>query len=186
VRAQRYARQVEDLYNNAPCGYHSLDKDAIIVQINDTELAWLVYTRDEILRRKPFIELLSSQSRALFEANFAEFKKTGAAHDLEYELLRKDGTLLPVALSATLVRDAGGDYMMSRSTVFDITERRRAAQALHRANTFLDSVLEHIPSMIFVKNAEDLRYVRINQAGERTLGLEREQLLGKRDTDLFS
>src|SRR4030067_1151708 len=39
--------EIEDLYNHAPSGYHSLDKDGIIRRINDTELAWLGNTRDE-------------------------------------------------------------------------------------------------------------------------------------------
>jgi PAS domain S-box-containing protein len=107
------------------------------------------------------------------------------AHDLEYELVRKDGSALPVSLSASLVRDVTGEYVMSRSTVFDITERRRASQELHRANAFLDSVLEHIPSMIFVKDADEHRYLRLNRAGEAILGVERSELIGKTDWDFF-
>ena len=186
VRARRYAREVEDLYNNAPCGYHSLDADGVIVQMNDTELAWLGYQRDEVVKRKRLVDLLTSESRARFDTNFVAFKRNGVAHDLEYELLRRDGTTLPVSLSATLVRDAAGEYLMSRSTLFDITERRRAGQELHRANAFLDSVLEHIPNMIFVKDAQELRYVRFNRAGELTLGVSRADLLGKSDYELFA
>ncbi len=186
VRARRYAQEVEDLYNNAPCGYHSLDADGVIVQMNDTELAWLGYQRDEVVKRKRLVDLLTSESRARFDANFVAFKRSGVAHDLEYELLRRDGTTLPVSLSATLVRGAAGEYLMSRSTLFDITERRRAGEELHRANAFLDSVLEHIPNMIFVKDAQELRYVRFNRAGELTLGVSRADLLGKSDYELFA
>ena len=45
--------------------------------------------------------------------------------DTEFELVRKSGTLMPVLLNATAVRDADGSYLMSRSTVFDITDRKR-------------------------------------------------------------
>jgi PAS domain S-box-containing protein len=186
VRARRYAVQIEDLYNKAPCGYHSLDGDGMVVQINDTELAWLGYTREEVVDRKRFSELLTPESRAHFEANFVEFKRQGIAHDVEYELVGKDGRTLPVSLSATLVRDAAGRYVMSRSTLFDITERRQADQELHRANAFLDSVLEHIPSMIFVKDADELRYLRLNRAGETMLGQERSAVIGRTDHDLFA
>src|SRR4030065_287505 len=44
---QKYADQLADLYNNAPCGYHSLDPDGVFVQINDNELAWLCRPRRE-------------------------------------------------------------------------------------------------------------------------------------------
>jgi GAF domain-containing protein len=49
---QHYITQVEDLYNNAPCGYHSVDAAGTIIMINDTELKWLGYTRDEIVHKK--------------------------------------------------------------------------------------------------------------------------------------
>ncbi|MBL8163269.1 MAG: PAS domain S-box protein, partial [Anaerolineae bacterium] len=54
---QRYAADIEDLYNNAPTGYHSLDKDGIFVQINDTELDWLGYSRDEVVGKLKFTEI---------------------------------------------------------------------------------------------------------------------------------
>jgi PAS domain S-box-containing protein len=185
MQTRRYVAQVEDLYNAAPCGYHSLDSEGVIVQINDTELAWLGYAREEIVNRTRFVDLLTPASSESFAANFVTFKRQGTAHDLEYDLVRKDGTILPVSLSATLVRDAAGEYVMSRSTLFDITERRRTSQELHRANVFLDSVVEHIPSMIFVKDASTLQYVRFNRAGEALLGLPRSALLGKGDRELF-
>jgi PAS domain S-box-containing protein len=50
---------------------------------------------------------------------------------------------------------------------------------------FLRSIVENIPYMIFVKNAEDLRFVRFNRAGEELLGYARDQLIGKNDYDFF-
>jgi PAS domain S-box-containing protein len=49
----------------------------------------------------------------------------------------------------------------------------------------LDSLIEHLPAMVFVKEVESLRFVRFNRAGERLLGTTRELLLGKNDYDLF-
>ncbi len=50
---------------------------------------------------------------------------------------------------------------------------------------FLDSVIENIPNMIFVKDARELRFVRFNRAGEELLGRSRQELVGKNDFDLF-
>ncbi len=58
-------------------------------------------------------------------------------------------------------------------------------QDLRRANMFLDSIVENIPLMIFVKDAEELRFERFNRAGEELLGRSREDLLGKNDHDFF-
>ncbi|WDT70893.1 MAG: PAS domain-containing protein [Candidatus Manganitrophus sp.] len=54
-----------------------------------------------------------------------------------------------------------------------------------RAEVFLDSIVENIPNMIFVKEAKELRFVRFNKAGEVLLGYTREDLLGKNDHDFF-
>jgi PAS domain S-box-containing protein len=61
----------------------------------------------------------------------------------------------------------------------------RSRLDLERVSTFLSSIVENIPAMIFVKNAESLRFELFNKAGEELLGIPREQMLGKADTDLF-
>jgi PAS domain S-box-containing protein len=53
------------------------------------------------------------------------------------------------------------------------------------AEEFLDSIIENIPNMIFVKEAQELRFVRFNQAGEELLGYSRQELIGKNDYDFF-
>lgn len=62
---------------------------------------------------------------------------------------------------------------------------RLAKEQADRANRFLDAVIEHIPDMVFVKDAERLAFSRFNRAGEELLGVSRSELLGKTDYDLF-
>lgn len=65
---------------------------------------------------------------------------------------------------------------------------RREQQTSKRALTaerFLNSVIDNIPSMIFIKDADELRFVRVNQTGERMLGLTAQELIGKNDYDFF-
>jgi PAS domain S-box-containing protein len=57
---------------------------------------------------------------------------------------------------------------------------------LRKSEEFLENVVEHIPDMIFVKDAQTLKFVRFNRAGEQLLGYSREELLGKSDYDFFS
>lgn len=67
----------------------------------------------------------------------------------------------------------------------DNTERHDEARAVASQRAFLEAVVENIPNMIFVKDAAELRFVRFNRAGERLLGLGRDALIGKGDTDFF-
>ncbi len=62
--------------------------------------------------------------------------------------------------------------------------RERTAEVLD-ANRFLDSMIEHIPTPVYIKDAAELRYVRVNRAQERLTGLPREEMLGKSAHDLF-
>jgi PAS domain S-box-containing protein len=61
----------------------------------------------------------------------------------------------------------------------------RSRRDLERVSTFLSSIVENIPAMIFVKNAETLRFELFNKAGEELLGIPREAMIGKGDTDFF-
>ncbi|HAX80351.1 MAG TPA: hypothetical protein DCY88_32075, partial [Cyanobacteria bacterium UBA11372] len=56
---------------------------------------------------------------------------------------------------------------------------------MQSARAFVDSIVENIPNMIFVKDAEHLRFVSFNKAGEELLGYDRQELIGKNDYDFF-
>lgn len=142
VELQRSAEEIRDLYNNAPCGYHSLDKDGVFLQINDTELKWLGYSRDEVVGKMRFSDFLTPEGLEVFHRNFPQFRVQGLVSNLEFEMVRKDGTTLAVLLSATAVKDASGNYEMSRTTIFDITERRRAELALRQSEQRLALVIQ--------------------------------------------
>ena len=64
-------------------------------------------------------------------------------------------------------------------------EVQERATELEETTTFLDSILENIPTMLFVKDAEDLRFMRWNKAGQELLGYSHEDLIGKNDYDFF-
>jgi PAS domain S-box-containing protein len=67
----------------------------------------------------------------------------------------------------------------------ECTARERLLVDAQRELRFVDSVLENVPNMIFVKDARDLRFLRFNRAGEELLGHSREEMLGKNDYDFF-
>lgn len=136
-RVKERTAEVQDLYDNAPAGYHSLDAHGIFVSINQTELDWLGYRREEVIGKMNFSEIVTRESQEVFAQQFPLFKQRGYINNMEFELIRKDSTILPVAVNATAIYDADGHYLMSRSTVFDITERRKTEAQLRTANAEL-------------------------------------------------
>ena len=139
-KLKEYADEITDLYDNAPAGYHSLDKNGLILSINNTELNWLGYTRDELVGKVKFIDLFEENSKRVFHENFPKFIKSGELVNLEFNVVKKDGTIIPVLLNATSIRDSEGNFIASRSTIFDITDKKKDEEKLKYLNTKL---IEH-------------------------------------------
>ena len=67
----------------------------------------------------------------------------------------------------------------------DVTERDRAEQELERTRTFLHTIIENVPSPIIVKSIPDLRYLLINRAAERYLGVDRSVMLDRTAAEIM-
>jgi len=105
--------------------------------------------------------------------------------ETEARFLRRDGESQWVAMVVRPEYDGAGNPTEHVVYVWDIVKSRRAQEESRQAREFLDSVIENLPHMIFVKDARDLRFVRINRAGEELLGYPRDTLIGKSDHDFF-
>lgn len=146
--------EIQDLYNHAPCGYHSLDASGMFVRINDTELSWLGYTREEIVGKMRFQDLLTHKGLDLFQHEFPNFKERGWVHNLDFEMLRKNGTILPVVLNATAIKDADCNFVMSRSVMHDVTERKKAEEEIRTLNQELEQRVSQRTAQLVAVNKE--------------------------------
>ena len=182
---QRSMDEIRDLYNHAPCGYHSLDKDGVFVRINDTELEWLGYARADVIGKVKFPDLLTPSSLSTFQVEFPRLKTQGAVRDIEFDLIRRDGTILPVLISATAITDPDGHYLMSRSMVYDMTERKRSEEALRLASAYDRSLIEAALDPL-VTIGPDGRITDVNAATEAATGQPRAALIGTDFSDYFT
>lgn len=97
--------------------------------------------------------------------------------------VHKDGHAFPVEM--TVIPLPLGDTLSFCIFLRDITEEHRAQQALKDSQAFLSSIVDNLPTMVFVKDAQDLRFLRVNKAAEDILGLSEAQLIGLNDYDLL-
>jgi PAS domain S-box-containing protein len=152
----------EDLYENAPVGYHSLDDAGRIVRINATELEWLGRRREDVVGR-PYVDFLSADSRAPFGEQFEASTRQDKVRDLRYELLRADGSTIPVQLSATAVRDAEGRLVQSRAVVENVTARQQSERwAAELFDSFTSPVAVYDPVRDAAGEIVDFRRVYAN------------------------
>ncbi len=122
---RRLSREYADLYDNAPCGYHSLDPNGLILRINQTELLWMGYRPEEVISRMNYREFLTPASKVAFEEAFARILISGSSRDLELDFVRKDGSVFSVLSNATALRNEKGNLIQTRSVVVDITGRKK-------------------------------------------------------------
>jgi len=120
----------------------------------------------------------------VFKRCFPILQKQGWLRDIENKLIRKDGSILPILINATAIYDENGNYCMSRSSVFDDTERKRAEEALARSETEYRNLFENASIGMFQSTFDPGRYLRANSAYARMLGYESPEDLISTITDI--
>jgi len=111
-----------------------------------------------------------------YDEDLRQTLRQGRAFTLNIELA--DGRVIAVVNQPM----ASGGWVATHE---DITERKRAECELERTRSFLDMIIENVPTPIVVKELPHLRYVLINRAAENFLGSKREELLGKTASDVM-
>lgn len=170
------AAEINDLYHNAPCGYHSIDSNGNIVRINDTELAWLGYTREELVG-KPYRQVLPDTGYDQFSTAFARLKEQGLVSDVEYDMMRKDGSTFPVLVTASAVQDALGNFVMSRSMAVDITKQKETENALRESEILYRTAMESTSDGVSI--LQDGKYVYVNQKLLKTIGRQEAEVVNQ-------
>ena len=124
----------EELYDGAPCGYLSTRPDGTIVRVNQTLLNWTGYTRDELVGRRRFADLLTPGGRIYHETHYAPLlRMQRAVREIALEVVRADGGRIPVLVNSVMMLDEAGRPRVVRTTVFDATERKEYERELLRA-----------------------------------------------------
>ena len=114
---------------NTPLSYQSLDENGYFLSVNKTWLDTLGYSRDEVIG-KWFGDFLASGYQDHFKINFPKFKAEGEIHGVQFEMVRKDGSIISVAFEGQIVRDQWGGFKQTHCIFLDITERKRAEESL--------------------------------------------------------
>jgi PAS domain S-box-containing protein len=143
----------------------------VIIRINDTELAWLGYSRADIVGRKHHSDLMTRESAEYFNREaFPLFKRQGWLKNVEFRYVRKNGTTMPAALNATAVYDANGHYVMSRSTIYDIGDRKQAEAVLAGQFATLQTIMDNLPGAVSMFD-RDLKMTACNDKFKTLLAL---------------
>lgn len=122
---------LSDLYEHAPCGYLSTDADGIILKVNETLLEMTGYTAAQLLGARRFLEILTPGGRIFYETHLMPLlRMQGFMREIALEVIRANGSHLPVIVNASERRSDSRLQRVVRITVFDATDRRRYEREL--------------------------------------------------------
>jgi len=136
-----------DLYDNAPDMYHSVDKNGIIIDCNETEAKMLGYRKDEIIGKK-IIDFMTEESKKLQMEFFPNINKYSHIQ-IERDFVRKDGSVFTAALNVYVEVDEKGNFVKTKTIGRDITYRkkieeelRKSKEALRKLSLYLQNIRE--------------------------------------------
>lgn len=190
IAVQASEAQVTLLTNSIAHAIYGVDMDGRCTFANDACIDMLGYSEQSEIFGKSMHELIHHTRKDGMlcpreSCPIVRSLENGTASYAEDELFwRKDGSSFPVTYWAYPVV-LEGTIQGAVVTFIDITEQLKAREDLKRSRALLDTMVENIPAMIFLKSAKDLRFELLNLAGEKLLGYPRKDLIGKNDGDFF-
>jgi PAS domain S-box-containing protein len=115
----------------------------------------------------------------------ALMQRDGMVRDFEYQVRRRNGEIRWLSDSATAVRDDDNEVVRYEGSVRDITDQKRAEEAIAEGRRLLQQVIDTVPAVINVKD-RNLRYVLMNRYMAGIFSVEPKDALGRTTGDLMS
>ena len=174
--------ELRQTLHTAATGLTHCSRDLRYLSANPAYAQWIGLPLEQIVGR-PIVEVMG---QAAFEIIRPRIERVLSGERVEYEdELPIAGERKWIHVVYTPDRDASGNVVGWVASVTDITERKRIEEELKAANAFLDAIIENIPLMLFIKESQSLRFIRLNRAGEDLLGWPKETFIGKTDYDFW-
>ncbi len=171
-------------YNETPVMLHSIDRNRVIVDVNDYWLKTMGYERSEVIGRKITDFYTDASRKYAQEVIQPAFFRDGVLKDISYQFVKKNGDVIDVLLSATAERDAAGNVVRSQAVIEDVTERKRLEEDLRRSEERYRDLFENaIDPIVIVDDKQN--YVDVNKRALELFGYSREELLSMSIRDMI-
>jgi PAS domain S-box-containing protein len=180
------------LYEEAPLAYQSLNEDGCLIEVNQTWLDMLGYEKDEVIGRW-FGDFLVPEETSLFKERFPQFKAAGVTHNVEFEMAPKDGTRVTVSINGRIGYDEAGDFRQTHCILHDITAREQTEESLRRSEEKYRKLITEmiggcaLHEIVCDSDGTPIDYItlEVNHAYEKLLEVEREDVIGKKASDIL-
>ena len=188
-RAENELRRAQDFLNtvidSVPATIAVKDPhDLSYVLLNRAGEGMLGIPRAEIIGKTAYDLFARAEADAITRRDKKLLSDGGTVLHAQHEIETPGKGIRFVNSTRVVVREQNGDPRFLMAVIDDETERKQAEDELRRMQKFLDAVVENMPAILLVKDAEQ-RYMLVNRAAERCFGLAREEMIGKRADEVF-
>jgi PAS domain S-box-containing protein len=183
IELEEARNRYSDLYDFAPFGYLTLDTQGKIMEANLQACTLLGMSRKDVMRC-PLRQFIAPDGADTFHRHCQDVLKTDTRQTCQAHLLDKTGVVRWTHFESLAVHDDQGCVVGWRTALLDISAQKQAEYDLRERKAQLRAILDHSPSLIFLKDLEG-RYLDVNQQFERTFHLTRQDIIGKTDRDIF-
>jgi len=139
-RFSQIGKEIGWLVEQVPFGMHTMDLHGNYLSINNQELSWLGYSREEIVGKVPFHAMLATGSRKKYSTYLDLCRYAGMVGNEEIELVAKDNSVAPFSLYAETILDGDGNVQKYRCVLFGLSERKQMEEKLRIAATVFQSM----------------------------------------------
>lgn len=179
-RAEESSRLSEEkfraFFENAGMGMAQVDSDLRFLMVNDRYCQITGYSREELLSMTPMDLDHPDEREADHEKLRRLFEVPGWVYDVEKRYVRKDGRVIWVHVTVTLVRDADGNPLQTAAVIEDITSRKEAENKLRESEERLRTVIENSRDGINMLDLVTGRYVLMSPTQVELTGFTAEIL----------
>ncbi|MCU0595094.1 MAG: PAS domain-containing protein, partial [Desulfobacterota bacterium] len=181
-KAEETLREGEEKYRtileNIEEGYYEVDLQGNVTFCSDYLCSIMGYPREELLgtNNRRYMDPLSAKH--VFETFNRVFQTGAPSKSLHWELIRKDGSVRTVEISVSLARAAGGEPLGFRGILRDVTEKKRAEQALKESEEKYRELVDNAPAGIYEVDFIERKFVMVNDVMCEYTGFTKEELLG--------
>ncbi len=180
-KAETALRESEENYRTlvetSPDAIVVFDLNGKVTMVNQVAMEVRECNRKEELLGRDVYEMIAPRDRERAAANVALVLERGSLKNVEYALLRRDGTEFPGEISASLIRDAGGNPRGLTATVRDISARKASARELAEEKELVEVTLGSIANGVISTDTEG-KIVFMNAVAEKLTGWTRGEATG--------
>ena len=169
------------LFEDSRDAIYIVTRDGYYVDVNQSLLELTGYTKEELLNLNVLETYVNPADRLRFQQ---EIERNGSVRNFEVKFRKKDGLEFDGLLSSTVRKTSDGTILGYQGIIRDITDRKKADEALRESEERYRSLFEASRDMIYIRTKEG-NFVDINPAGLKMLGYTKEEMLNLNVMEIY-